>query len=206
MCTHGGSGLGRWIYGTVAEQVLHHSPVPVLLVYPTGEAQTMELESGRMTFLVPLDGSTFAEAALPHAVALARTFDGELLLLRALEPRSAVYTYPTVVHVAGASDEVRGEAEAYLKAMVGRLRGEGISAERMMQEGWPANVITCQAAALESCTIIMATHGRSGVARLLLGSVALEVVRRSATPILLIRPREQPAEADQPDATVWIDP
>ena len=72
MCTHGRSGLGRWIFGSVAEEVLAHSPVPVLLVRPTGTPVTLSAEPGKFRLLVPLDGSAFAEAALPHAAKLAQ--------------------------------------------------------------------------------------------------------------------------------------
>jgi len=192
MCTHGHSGLGRWIYGSVAEQVLHRSPVPVLLVHPTGEATTLAPERAHASFLVPLDGSPFAETALPHAAALAHAFGGTILLLRALEPPTAAYIYATVGLVQRSSEELQQEAESYLEGVAGRLRSDGLSVQTTVREGWPADIIAYQGAALGPSLVIMATHGRTGVARLLLGSVALEVVRRSPRPVMLVRPPEQP--------------
>jgi nucleotide-binding universal stress UspA family protein len=91
MCTHGLSGLGRWIYGPVAETVLARSPAPILLVRPTGSQATLSSEPAGSRLLVPLDGSDFAEAALPHAAALARAVNGSLHLLQVLVPPSLPY-------------------------------------------------------------------------------------------------------------------
>lgn len=195
MCTHGRSGLGRWIYGSVAEQVLHRSPVPVLLVHPIGDATTLGPEPTHTSFLVPLDGSAFAEGALLHAAALARAFDGTILLLRATEPPMVAYTYPQVTLVQRSSEELQQEAESYLEQVAVRLRSDGLAVQTVVREGWPADVIAHEGAALGPNLIVMTTHGRTGVARLLLGSVALQVVRRSALPVMLIRPTEQPVEA-----------
>ncbi len=189
MCTHGRSGLGRWIYGSVAEQVVNHSTTPVLLVRPTGEIPTLAAGPEPLAVLVPLDGSPFAEATLPHAEALARALDARLLLLRALEP-PVVTTYEFVVTsmVVGSLEEQRQQAEAYLGRVAGKLRDDGLTVQTMAREGWPADAIVREAVESGAQLIVMATHGRSGVERLLLGNVALEVVRRSLLPVLLVRP------------------
>jgi nucleotide-binding universal stress UspA family protein len=190
MCTHGRSGLGRWIYGSVAEQVLARSPAPVLLVHPTGEVATLGPEPKQATLLVTLDGSAFAETALPHAAALAHVFGGTLVLLRAVARPIAAYSYPGVGLVHESLEEEHQQAESYLGDVAQRLRGDGLSVQTVVREGWPADVIVYRGAALGPKLIVMATHGRTGVVRLLLGSVALEVVRRSPLPVLLIRPIE----------------
>lgn len=190
MCTHGRSGLGRWIYGSVAEKVLAHSPAPVLLVHPTGEIVTLGPESARASILVPLDGSTFAETALPHAAALARMLGGTLHLVRAVELPMAAYSYPGVGLVQESLEEEHHEAESYLEEVAQRLRSDGLSVQTIVREGWPADIIAYRGAELGSRLIVMATHGRTGIVRLLLGSVALAVIRRSPLPVLLIRPAE----------------
>ena len=204
MCTHGRSGLGRWIYGSVAEQVLARSPAPVLLVRPTGEVATLVPEPEQTTLLVPLDGSVFAETALPHAAALARAFDGTILLLCAVEPPMAPYTYPGVGLVPAASMEISREAESYLEEVAQRLRSAGSSVLTVVREGWPADVIAYRGAALGPSLIVMATHARSGLARVTYGSVAEQVLRSSHKPVLLVRvpatqlaqtPVSQPGEA-----------
>jgi len=193
--THGRSGLGRWFYGSVAEQVLHRSPVPVLLVHPVGEATALAPELAHASFLVPLDGSAFAEAALPHAAALARAFGATILLLRAYELPTAAYPYGEVGSLPRSAEELQQEATSYLDEVAMRLRRDGLAVQTAVREGWPPKIIAYQGPALGPSLIVMATHGRTGIKRLLLGSVALEVVRRSLLPVMLIRPAEQTAEA-----------
>jgi nucleotide-binding universal stress UspA family protein len=193
MCTHGRSGMGRWIYGSVAEQVLAHSPAPVLLVRPTGEIVTLMPE--RAPLLVSLDGSAFAEAALSHAVALARAFGGPILLVRALEQPVISYEYAVTGILYESMEEQRRQAEAYLEGVAQRLRSDGLNVDTLVWEGWPADVIVHRGMASDARLIVMATHGRTGIARLVLGSVALEVVRRTHLPVLLVRPPESAAPA-----------
>ena len=122
---------------------------------------------------------------------------GTILLLRAFKPsRVMAYTYAeAILAEPPSSEELQQQAESYLNAVAGRLRRAGLSVQTVAREGWPADVIAYQGAALGPSLIVMATHGRAGVARLFLGSVALEVVRRSPLPVMLIRPTEQPMEA-----------
>jgi nucleotide-binding universal stress UspA family protein len=200
MCTHGRSGLGRWIYGSVAEQVLARSPAPVLLVRPTSSTETLGPQRGETTVLVPLDGSAFAEAALPHAAMLTRALGGTILLVRATEPETASYRSSGRVQ-----DDSAGlilDAEPYLEDVAQRLRSTGLSVQTVLEEGPPGEAIADHSAAVGTGLIIMTTHGRMGIARAFLGSVALEVVRRSPLPVMLIRPTGQLAEQPPVSASV----
>lgn len=194
MCTHGRSGLGRWIFGSVAERVLAHSPVPVLLVRPTGEPAALEPEPAQASILVPLDGSPLSEQALPHATALARALNSPILLLHSVEPSPLYYNYPLGVMAQETLDYEQGEARAYLDRVAKQLEREGVACQTQVLVGWPSDVIAYRGAAPNPRLIVMATHGRSGIARLLMGSVALEVVRRSPLPILLVRPEVNAAK------------
>jgi nucleotide-binding universal stress UspA family protein len=200
MCTHGQSGLGRWIYGSVAEEVLAHSPVPVLLVRPSGTPVTLSSEPGGFQLLVPLDGSAFAEAAMPHATALARAFGGSILLVCVVGPPYVPYT-ELMAAPAGAAEiadmiveDEQEKAERYLVDTGERLRRNGVPVQTAVCIGWPADTILRQALAVNARLIVMATHGRTGLRRLLLGSVAHEVVHRALLPVLLVRPAD-PAKA-----------
>ena len=106
----------------------------------------------------------------------------------------ALYAYPEAGLVRGSSEALQQEAESYLEEAARPLRSAGLSVRTVVREGWPADVIAYRGTELGSSLIVMATHGRTGVARLLLGSVALEVVRRSPLPVMLIRPTEPPME------------
>ena len=200
MCTHGQSGLGRWIYGSVAEEVLAHSPVPVLLVRPTGTPVVLSPEPGGSQLLVPLDGSTFAEAALPHATTLARAFGGSILLVYVVVPPYVPYTEMPAAPAGAAEvanmivEEALEKAERYLADVSERLRRDGLPVQTTVCKGSPADTILRQALVVDARLIVMATHGRTGLRRLLLGSVAHEVVHRALLPVLLVRPAD-PAKA-----------
>jgi nucleotide-binding universal stress UspA family protein len=201
MGTHGRSGLGRWIYGSVAEAVLAHSPIPIVFVRPTGRLDALPPVLDHPHLLVPLDGSPFAEAALPHATALARVFDGSLHLMRVITPPPSV---PTLLVVSApqplaaqpvmqeAVQDEQAQAENYLAAISSRLAQEGLRVQTVARFGLPAEAILEEARALGAGLIIMATHGRTGLGRLLLGSVALEVLQRDVVPLLLVRPKDLP--------------
>jgi nucleotide-binding universal stress UspA family protein len=132
--------------------------------------------------LVPLDGSRQAEAALDAAVQFAR--DGAVLvLLRAVEAPTQLGADPTEAQARA----VR-EAEGYLEAAAARARGFGAGeVETSVWYGPPVEAIAEAAKFREADLIVMSTHGRSGLARLLLGSVAESVLRSATLPVLLLR-------------------
>lgn len=143
------------------------------------------------TILVPLDGSSLAEAALPKAVELAEVSGARLLLLRAAQVRTLPGVDPTLAQV-----EVVREAEEYL-ARVGEHLGD-LGFKEVECSVWygPAAYSIVEAARLyKADLILMTTHGRSGLGRLILGSVAESVLRGTTTPILLLRAAEAPVEA-----------
>lgn len=128
--------------------------------------------------LVPLDGYRLSEAIIPVAAELARDHDAELVLLRALRPQG-----PTE-----AQAEVQERAEEYLSRMARKRRLRELPAARWsICCGEPVQAIVDAAVANEVDLIAIATHGRGGLSRVLLGSVAESVVRRAPAPVLLIR-------------------
>jgi nucleotide-binding universal stress UspA family protein len=212
MCSHGRSGLGRWIYGSVANAVLAKSLVPVILVRPTGEPATIPPESTAPGLLVPLDGSRHAEAALPHAAALARALGGCISLVRAVMPPAVTYSDYAFVQPSGGDlvndivEERQKDAEHYLAEVAARpplseLQVEGCQVHMFVRRGWPADVIADAEGQPGNQMVVMATHGRTGLSRLLMGSVAFDVVRRGVLPVLLVRPAELTREelGNRPD-------
>jgi nucleotide-binding universal stress UspA family protein len=140
--------------------------------------------------LVPLDGSALAESALPPAVELARPAGATLLLIRAAEARVVPGADPV-----GAQVEVVLEAEAYLEGVAARLREQGtLAVEPTVWYGPAVASIVDAARAGRIDLIVMTTHGRSGLGRLILGSVAESVLRGTSTPILLLRAPEAPLD------------
>jgi nucleotide-binding universal stress UspA family protein len=148
--------------------------------------------------LVPLDGSALAESAIPKAIEIAEGRPAALILLRAAE----AHTLPGVDSTESQVEVVQ-EAEDYLAATAARLREHGV--EHVETSVWygPAAPAIIEAARLRKIDlIVMGTHGRSGVGRLIVGSVAESVLRGTTVPILLVRtpeaPVERPAGASEP--------
>jgi nucleotide-binding universal stress UspA family protein len=142
------------------------------------------------TILVPLDGSLLAELALAPAIDLARDKGAKLVLLRAAEAHTTVAD-PTEAQVA-----VVREAEEYLAGVRTRVLEDGLDdIETSVWYGPPAEAIVEAARYRLADLIVMSSHGRSGLGRLVLGSVAERVLRATPTPILLIRAGGAPLDA-----------
>ncbi len=188
MTTHGRGGLRRLVYGSVAEQVLAASPAPVWLVPARGTAHPALLSSGNIQILALFDGSLFAEAALFHAVTLARALAGRLILLRVVPPQPLLVDpimAETLTPIAGDSEEA---AEGYLQKLASTITLDNTRVRAVVRTGPPAQTILDEMWASGADVLVMATHGRSGLTRTLLGSVAMALVHACTTPMVLIRP------------------
>jgi nucleotide-binding universal stress UspA family protein len=268
MSTHGRSGWGRWLYGSVADHVLRHAAAPVLLVsaqcdrnWPPASGSALTTVTRRV--LLPLDGSRRAEAALGPACALAVALAARLHLVQVVPPPPPpLYLYGESVadepfsysaYPAGEARPLQGairplgtyrqhrpggwyawdsglgeqlplqeepadtsdleHAGKYLDRLVseikagGRTHGmvKGLAVDVDAIVGRPATAIISLDEQRDVAAIAMSTHGRSGVARLALGSVATEILQRTQVPLLLVGPvaaarlvpsTEQPEAAD----------
>jgi nucleotide-binding universal stress UspA family protein len=146
--------------------------------------------------LVPLDGSTVAEAALTWAAALTRK-GGTVVLLRAAEAPNVRTADPIEVQL-----EAIRAAETYLAAVATDVKELGVSnVETSVWYGPAVESIVDAARYRNAELIVMSTHGRSGIGRLVMGSVAESVLRSTATPILLVRAPQAPAAAAKQSET-----
>jgi nucleotide-binding universal stress UspA family protein len=136
--------------------------------------------------LVPLDGSVLAEAILPQVTELATLHGAEIILLRVALAHTFPGTNQTVAQV-----QAIHAAEAYLGGVVEGLLTDGIKARTVVRYGHAADEILDQAEAGCADLIAMSTHGRSGVRRWMLGSVAEKVLRAATVPVLLVRAGEE---------------
>jgi nucleotide-binding universal stress UspA family protein len=149
------------------------------------------------TVLVPLDGSALAEAALPHLVELAGGKETHVVLLRATEAS----TFPPGDVLAAQAKAVH-EAEQYLADVAMRLGTIGVRHVRCsVWYGTPAAAIIDAAALHHADLIVMVSHGRSGLGRVVMGSVAESVLRGTTTPILLLRDVRAPLQVPVGTAT-----
>lgn len=141
--------------------------------------------------LVPLDGSMLAEAAIDVALDLRGSATSTLVLLRAAEAHTLPGADPTDEQVA-----VVREAETYLAAVVARLAKRGFTSVETGVWYGPAATAIIEAAKLKKADlIVMGTHGRSGLGRLIVGSVAESVLRGTTTPLCIVRAPDAPIEA-----------
>jgi len=148
--------------------------------------------------LIPLDGSALAEAAIDAALDLGRGRACKFMLLRAAEAHTLPGTDPTDEQVA-----VVREAEEYLAALAERLAKQGVTDVDTSVWYGPAAAAVIEAARLKKAdVIVMSTHGRSGLGRLILGSVTESVLRGTMTPICIVRAPGAPIEAPKGAATL----
>jgi nucleotide-binding universal stress UspA family protein len=186
MSTHGRSGLTRSVYGSVADRVLRIAPAPVLLI-PAASTFNWPADPAAFRIVVPLDGSPLAEGALDRASALVQAGGGELILVRALLPPS-MSAHTGYLSVPTGTFETREAALEGLAPLTARLTEQGIRHTVCIAEGMPADVILGVARDRHAHLIAMGTHGRGGVTRLVLGSVADAVLHHTHVALLLVRP------------------
>jgi nucleotide-binding universal stress UspA family protein len=133
------------------------------------------------TILVPLDGSPLAERALTYAAVLARRSEASIVLVEAVRAHTVPGVDPSDAQI-----EVTNHAEAYLTAAAGRLTADGITTESHVYYNSPVHAILDAAARQRADLIVMSTHGRGGLSRMLYGSVADQILRRATVPVLLV--------------------
>ncbi len=138
--------------------------------------------------LVPVDGSELAECALGHVRAIAKGCNvPEVVLLRVVEPLRNTYELGEDWYKS-AEEKIRADAKDYLSKEVAALKKDGITASAVVMSEQPAEAILNYAKRNQVDLIIMSTHGRSGVSRWVIGSVADRVVRHSVAPVLSVSP------------------
>jgi nucleotide-binding universal stress UspA family protein len=190
MATHGRSGITRWWMGSVAEKVISEATAPVLLVRSKRPRKTAAAE--KLNFLhkilAPLDGSDIGETALPYAETLATNSGALISLLQVVSPPGTVEA-----SLLGGPDwkkfvkSMQDAGEDYLKNIAERLSGKGIKSTYDVVTGDPADKIVEYADDKSVSLIAMSTHGRTGLTRWVLGSIADKVLHSAKIPILLVR-------------------
>jgi nucleotide-binding universal stress UspA family protein len=170
MATHGHGGVIRGVLGSVAEAVVRAGNSPVLFVGPSLDPQWRLPEPPTTPEIVlALDGSPTSREAIPAAISLAR----------------AIAATVRVVHVPHPGDAPGAD----LPQVVTTFAGEGVDATFDLIDGFdPAAAIAAVAAEHRAAFVVAATHGRTGLARVTLGSVVQRMVRRASCPVFVVRP------------------
>jgi nucleotide-binding universal stress UspA family protein len=195
MTTHGRGGLRRAWLGSVADELVRTLKVPTILLRPREQGVAPAAISWKKIG-VPLDGSSLAEAVLEPVAALARVWDAEVLLVQVVPP-IVLTSEPVFPYPAGfAEQETRIRREAaqdYIQDVAERLRGLDVKTTGVAVLG--SGIADTLLSFFQSEGVALAaiaTHGRGGVRRLVLGSVADKLVRAAELPVLVVRPTSAP--------------
>lgn len=222
MCSHGRGGLARWALGSVAQHVVRCAPVPVLVLKDNGSTLVDAKADGpvqSIRVLVPLDGSPLAERAIAPAAqlaaALAAPSEAIVHLLHVIEYPVVVYPAftPAVFPPEGTREHHRlqDQANAYLHRVAQRFAEPPLNALRVQvvrsvvfDEDAATAIAACAARTagdaadrtVSADLIAMATHGRTGIARMTMGSVTERVLQATKRPLFVIRPEPAAVTGD----------
>lgn len=185
--THGRTGLEHILLGSTAERVLTMAPCPVLTVRepegPEGRHTGVPIKFEQIT--VPIDFSDSSMDALEYGIQMAKDMGASLTLLHVLEP--AFYGDDLTLGHTPEQGRVHQQIDSQLRAYVTTIQSAGVLARQMIRGGGPADSILEFARASSCDLIVMGTHGRRGISRVLKGSVAESVLRRASCPVFAVR-------------------
>jgi nucleotide-binding universal stress UspA family protein len=185
MATHGESGITRWALGSVADKVTRATIRPVTVIRAKTSGPQVHGKCPLNTLLAPLDGSKGSEATLPYVVELAAKLKAQVTLLEILKLN---YISPNMEHV-DMLNSMRKEANDYLAGIANSLKQKGLEAKSEVVEALGDESEEIIKYTQKNCmdVIVMATHGRSGPRRWVLGSVTNKVLREGSSPLMIVR-------------------
>lgn len=183
--TRGLTGFQHLLLGSTAERIVQKSPAPVLSVHPGDGLPEHEPH----TILVPTDFSEDAEAALETAEQALALVEAEtrVILLHVFHVPAEYRSYGPAGSFFEFTEELSDTLSERMDALAKPFRDEGLKVQTLVAEGIPAEVIVHKADEYDVDLIAMGTHGRSGLAHLLLGSTAERVVQHAPCPVLTVR-------------------
>jgi nucleotide-binding universal stress UspA family protein len=189
MASHGRGAIGRWVIGSVADRVARTSLIPVMVMRPR-EGIPTEATAVIRRLIVPLDGSELAEQVLPFVEVLVASLQVPVLLVTVTDivhdlARAMTYGMPFRQEVYDEIlDNARTKARTDLDGAADRLRRAGLSVSEQVLDGQAAEAIA--RASEPTDVIVMTSHGRGGLRRWLIGSVAEKLVREGPIPVVLV--------------------
>lgn len=182
--THGRTGLKRVLLGSVAENIIRHSPVPVMTVRNSTKWPVRKI-------LLPIDFMEYADPSLDFATGLCRALDATLELFHVLNLPD-FFAVPTEINEATVAD-FRDRIEAHAKLELDRLitRHPGVRMNSQIATGPVVEEILTRAEQTQTDLLILPTHARAGLSHLVMGSVAEQVARYATVNVLTFCPPEK---------------
>jgi nucleotide-binding universal stress UspA family protein len=201
MSTHGRSGVSRLVLGSVTEEVLRRSPVPVLVAHARPSASRVGNQAVQ-TILVPFDGSEGSLAVAPLVIETARLFGAAVAVLKVEEAAAGGPNLGFVGQLMDGPVALENQPLPLDRDLIeaGNPFAEaGLKTTLFRARGYSAEEINHLARNLPGALIAMATHGRRGVSRLISGSVTEEVVRKAEVPVLVLRVGAEVGSGSSPE-------
>lgn len=193
MSSHGHTGFRRMLLGSTTARVVQACTAPVIVVRAGDEESEIKVPETIQKVVVPLDGSAFAEHALDAVYDLVQRDDVMIRLVRVPE----IIAYPSTMYGAASYEAVdaymmamQTESEEYLRNMTERLQSRRGAVSWEVRDGATSTAILEAAKEFDADLIAMASHGRTGFRRFLLGSVAEQVLNNADIPVMLVGPRD----------------
>jgi nucleotide-binding universal stress UspA family protein len=184
MGTHGHRGLTRMLMGSVAERVVRLAECPVLTAHATQDNETVR---DIQRILVPVDFSGESEKAFARALELAELLDAELTLMHVTSLIRYAHSQTGVADLVAFEQHVKDSVSEKLEQLAQRAVARGITTQTFVAEGHPGEMIGITAKQRRMDLVLMGSHGRTGVSRAMLGSIAEKTVRLSEVPVLTVR-------------------
>jgi nucleotide-binding universal stress UspA family protein len=190
MTSHGTAGISRWNLGSATNHVIRHSKAPVMVIRALDQGEPARAMNGLQRIVIPLDGSEIAEAIERIGVDLASALSIPLTLLRVIPSGRQYQGY--IPRGSSISNMKRNEVQSYLDSRVESNSSARIpSITTAVREGDIAEQILEFASSIPGTLVAMTTHGRSGVQRWTLGSIADRVMRHSTEPVIILSVRPE---------------
>jgi nucleotide-binding universal stress UspA family protein len=189
MGTHGRTGIRRYVIGSVTEHVLRRAEAPVLTARADERANGGDISR----VLVPTDGSDAAEAAVNHAVAVAEACGAAVRVLSVVDTR-ALAAQSELAPSDVMLESLEERSEHAVNEVAERCEAAGLSVETAIARGAPSRAVCEDAAENNADLVVMGTRGRSGLDRVLLGSVTERTVRHAPVPVMAVRGGEPGGE------------
>ncbi len=195
MCTHGSGDQKKFLFGSIAQQIIAMGKTPVLLIQPEAGKKTPQLKCENI--LVPLDGNPNHERGLDVAVNLSKTCKSQIFLLAVvptITTLSGLWTSTGRLTPGTTSrllDIFQENSGSYLDGHAEDILTEGLKVETLSLRGRPAKVITKTAKEIDADLIVLGTHGKSGMDAFWEGSVTPKVCRNCKLPLLLVPVKDE---------------